>query len=467
MLKRFVGAPLRGCIGAAALVAVSAGLLGGNAAFAASGSEFSKDPIPMKTDAELPQRTPPLIEIGPRFLGSGNIPRGIELPTGAVWSPALWVFGGARTAVQYFDSGDGPEIQEWASRIDLFANLHLTPTERVVLGVSPLRRNGNFTRYTRKGPDGEGFHSEFNTEVTAFFAEGEFGEIFPDLDPDDRLGLDFGFAVGRQPVFFQEGIMFNDTIDAFAITRDTNMFRNVTPDMRLTALVGWNQIHRNDNRDDKNATVVGLFSETDFRSNTLNVDLAYVFSNKAGGSDLGLFGIASTQRIGKYNTAIWANASWTPDRRTSIANEGILLFGQVSKTLPYSEDVVYLNAFLGIDNYTSAARDPTAGGQVGQLGILYSAVGLGRYGSALSNRANRAYGGALGYQMFFDNQRTQLILEVGGRQSTATDTGALATAARLQFALGDRYLLQFDGFLSAIENGNDGAGLRSEFGVQF
>jgi hypothetical protein len=60
-----------------------------------------------------------------------------------------------------------------------------------------------------------------------------------------------------------------------------------------------------------------------------------------------------------------------------------------------------------------------------------------------------------------------IMLYLGGRQSAVMDSGAQATVARLQFTLGDRYLLQFDGFLSAIENGKDGAGLRSEFGVQF
>ena len=442
--------------------------LAAQTALAASGSSaLSTEPIPMKTDDVLPQRTKPLLEIGPRFLDTGNISPGFELPTGAVWQPALWVFGGYRTAVQYFDNGPGREVQEWANRLDLFANLHLTPTERVVFGVSPMNRDGRFTRYARKGPGSEGFHSELNTRVTAFFVEGEFGELFPDLDDDDRIPLDFGFAIGRQPVFFQEGIMINDTIDAIGITRDTNMFRNLSPDMRLTALFGWNQIHRNDNREDKNAALVGVFTETDFRSNTLNVDFAYVFSDKANGSDLGLVGVASTQRVGHYNTAVWANYSWTPDRRSSIANDGALLFGQVSRTLPYSEDVVYANAFWGIENYTSASRDPTAGGQLGQLGVLYAAVGLGSYGAALNNRANEAYGAALGYQMFFDHERTQLILELGGRESTIGGPGALAVGARLQFALGDRYLLQLDGFLSAIEGGQEGAGLRTEMGVTF
>jgi hypothetical protein len=105
-------------------------------AFAAgSGSALSTKPIPMKKAHELPTRTPPLIEIGPRFLDTGNIDPGFTLPTGAVWQPALWVFGGFRTALQYFDNGPGQENQEWASRLDLFANLQFTATERILLGI--------------------------------------------------------------------------------------------------------------------------------------------------------------------------------------------------------------------------------------------------------------------------------------------------------------------------------------------
>ena len=455
-------------IGAAGISAAALGLMACGAIAAESGSALSTKPIPMKKDSELPSRTPPLIEIGPRFLDSGNIDPGITLPTGAVWQPALWVFGNYRTALQYFDSGPGPENQEWANRLDLVANLKLSATERIVLGVSPLRRDGQFTGYTRKGEQQDSFTSEFNANVTTLFFEGEFGEIFPNLDPDDRLGLDIGFSVGRQPLFFQEGIMINDTIDAVGLTRDTNIIPGSSVDSRITVLFGWNDVHRNDNRDDQDAVIAGLFTETDFRSNTLNVDFAYAFSNTGTGSDLGAVGVGSVQRIGHYNSAIWINHSWTPDENTTVANNGTLLFGQFSRTLPHSEDFVYLNAFWGIDQYASVARDPTAGGPLGQMGLLYASVGLGSYGSALSNSANDAVGITVGYQSFYNNEKTQLVLEIGGRHATVSDqNAAIALGARLQIALGDRYYVQFDGFVSDQEGGTQGAGLRTELGVRF
>jgi hypothetical protein len=262
--------------------------------------------------------------------------------------------------------------------------------------------------------------------------------------------------------------MINDTIDAVGLTRDTNVIPGYSVDARVTALFGWNDVHRNDNREDKDAVIAGLFTETDFRSNTFNLDLAYAFSNTGTGSDLGAIGIGSIQRIGHFNTSFWLNHSWTPDPRTAAANSGTLLFGQVSRTLPYSDDLLYLNGFLGIDQYSSIARDPTAGGPLGQMGLLYASVGLGSYGAALSNSANDAVGLSPGYQSCFDNDKTQFVLEIGGRQPTVSDQqAAIALGARLQIALGNRYFVQFDGFVSKQEGGTEGAGLRTEFGVQF
>lgn len=459
------GAGARLVAGAAAALL----LLGvASAASAGDDSALSSKPIPMKTDKELPTRTPPIIEIGPKFLGNGNLDPGITLPTGAVWQPALWVFGGYRTALQYFDDGTGKETQEWVNRLDVFTNLQFTPTERILFGVSPLNRGNKFTGYTRRGAKPDSFDSEANFDVTTLFFEGDFGEIFPNLDPGDKHSLDFGFAIGRQPLFFQQGIMINDTVDAIGITRDTNMIPGWTPDSRVTVLYGWNNVHRADNKNDNDARIFGVFTETDFRVSTVDVDFAYVTSSETNGGDVGLVGIGATQRLGLYNTSFWANMSWAPDRKSAVANNGVLLFGEISRTLPGSDDLVYVNLFWGIDNYTSAARDPTAGGPLGQMGVLYASVGLGSYGAALSNAAAEAVGTAVGYQMFFDNQRTQLVLELGGRQPTVSNRkGAIAAGARLQFAMWDRYRLQFDGFVSDQEGGHTGAGLRSEFSVQF
>ena len=204
-----------------------------------------EEAIPYKGDA-LPERTRPLLEIGPAMLGTGPLDPGFELPTGAIWQPALWVFGQYRTGAGVYKNGGAAEEQEWANRLDLCANLRLSGTGRVLFGLSPLRDEGRFSGYHRRPEQKEGFDSAFSGEITTLFFEGEIGEIFPDADPFDTGGLDIGFTVGRQQLLFQEGLLINDTIDAVAVTRDTLMARDISVDTRVTALFGWGNIHSSD-----------------------------------------------------------------------------------------------------------------------------------------------------------------------------------------------------------------------------
>ena len=452
----------------AAAVAFCAILAAGPAVVRAASSKLSEEPIPMATEDELPARTAPPIEIGPHFLGTGNLPDGIELPTGAVWNPAFWVYGNYRTALQYFDDGTN-ETSEWANRLDLYGNLHLSGTERLLIGVSPLNENGRFSGYTFEPDVDHPWNNEFNTQVTRLFFEGEVAEIFPNLDPDDRGIYDVGFAVGRQPLFFQEGIMINDsTVDGVGITRDTIIIPGLSVDTRVTAFWGWNEINRDDNREDPQAELLGLFLEGDWGPSTVQIDAAYV----DGADDSFHFGIGSSQRatlLGRtINTSVRVNTSDALDRDTAATSDGTLLFGEFSTTARGSGDVMYLDAFWGKDEYSSALRDPDAGGPLGQTGILFAAVGLGNYGSALSNRADNVVGAALGRQFFFDGERRQLILEVGGRSGTEdTTTDQAAVGARYEQALGRRFVFRVDGFAATDENDNDSAGFRTELLTRF
>ncbi len=444
---------------------------------AAEESALTYDPIPMvkeqdvvkinPPDDEVGPRAAPPLEIGPEFLNVGNLPRGYELPTGAIWTPSLWLFGDYRTSIGYFNPPGRFTSAEWAHRLDLFLNLQLSPTERILFGISPLHRRGEFTSVAI-APDGRPSEFKLNRHVETAFFEGEFGEIFPNLTPKDNEGLDFGFSVGRQPIFFQEGMMFNDVLDAVAVTRDTIQLPGLSPDMRLAALYSWANVQRDNNVLDKDAHVWGLFTETDFRISTVNVDAAYVLSSRNNGGDSVHFGASAVQRIGHYNTAFRANASVSLERDTAVADDGVLLFAEVSRTRAYSEDIVYLNAFWGIENYSSAARGATTGGPLGQTGVLFAAVGLGTYGAALGNRADDSFGAVVGHQWFFNRERTNLVLEAGGRYDYAgQDTISGAIGGRLQIGLGNRYILQFDGFVVGRERADFGSGLRSEFRVRF
>ncbi len=441
-------------------------------------SRFSDEPIPL---ADLPGRPPPLLELGEPFLGTGTLSQGIRLPTGAVWQPAFLAFGTIRSAAQGVDDGvAGARFVEAAARFDLLGNLYLTQTERVLIGFRPLDQDGRFTRYTLSNepalPDSlDGFQDELNFGIRTLFFEGDLGELFPALDWDDSGGLDYGIAVGRQPLSFQDGLLIEeDAIDAVGLTR-ANLKVAGLVNMRITGLFAWGDIDRpalGGNAGDKSAWLVGLFTETDSRRRTVEFDALYVSADDETGD--GLFaGLGATQRLGRYSHTLRVLASVPLGDETAASRQGVLLHNQLSWTPHHSHNHVYVNGFLGLGEFRSAARAPSAGGPLGGTGILFAAVGLGRYGAALGNQADRAVGGSAGYQMFFDHTRKQLIVELGGRYTYDADTpgprDALALGARFQMAVGRRGVIVLDGFGAYDLDTVEAVGSRSDlsFGGRF
>ena len=458
------------------IAALAIGISFSAPAFAGDNLTLSETPLPYLGDGVIPERTPPILEIGPKFLGRGPIDAGFEIPTGAIWQPALWVFGDFRTSINYVNDNDSGDLSEWANSLDLFANLQLTGTERILLGVNALRDTAGFSGYVWE-PDNatDGTQNFFNGEINTLFFEGEFGELFPNLDPSDSKAYDIGFSVGRQPLFFQEGLMVNDTIDAIAFNRDTVQFTNVV-DIRMAFVFGWDQIGRDDNEEDPDAYLYGLFTETDLRASTVNVDIAYINSNdettRTGldrGKGDGLYaGVAATQRFGHINTSFRVNGSWALDTPNDAVSNGYVFMGETSLTPYGTDDVAYLNAFVAVDHFSSASRGPSAGGPLGRVGLLFAAPGLGRIGSPLSNRADEVFGGAVGYQKLLNGGRTQLIFEAGGRKSIETNGNDQAgIGMRFQQAVGSRHVLQLDAFATALENESDTVGARGEWLIRF
>lgn len=434
-------------------------------------SRFSDQPAPLRLH-DFPERPPPLLELGDKFLSTGNLQRGYKLPTGAVWSPNLWVYGNFRSAIQTFDPGSAPRTTEWANRLDIFANLQLSPTERVLVGFRPLDQNGTqFTGYNFEPNSSRGTVEAFSPTPRTLFFEGEFGEIFPRLDKGDSRSLDYGFAVGRQPLTLQDGLLVNDdSVDMFSLTRNALRIPGGST-LRVSGFFAWSQVERNNNARDHGARMFGLDAAADFPVSTVEASAVYVTS--AGGGDGIYAGIGSVQRIGKINTVFRINTSLALERPGARVDNGTLLFSELSYTLPRSADLVYFNAFWGIDHFSSADRAPTAGGPLGRVGILNAAVGLGRYGAPLSNQADNAVGGALGYQMYFGElRRRQLVFELGGRAPTHSplllrQEPAAGIGARYQQAFGRRFVLVLDAFGVVREASREAFGGRLEVLVKF
>ncbi len=460
-------------------------------------SRVIDESVPNINPANVPSRPKPIIEIGNPFFGSGNIHKGLELPTGAVWTPTFIVFGTYQSAFQAFEnpaeeprSAQHKPRSEWANRLDLYGNLQLSGTERLLVGIRPFD-DGVFARPGKARYTGANFtpsdgkegwvDNRFNGRITTLFFEGDLGQIFPNLDPFDRKELDIGFSVGRQPLLYQDGIFINDDMDAIGITRNSFLPKGGS-NLQITAVYAWSQINRGDGINHDDPGLLGLFVNTDLGRTTWNLDTAYVLGSGAHGDGV-YAALSATQRIGHLNTtfrvlgskALESHAATgssplsTDGNGSSAVGTGVLLFSEISWTLPWSKDLVYFDGYWGIDRFTSAARGPDRGGPLGRVGILFAEQPIGRYGSALSSNPERSVGAALGYQKYLNSTlRKQIIFEVGGRAPTdSSPTSAAAAGARFQQAFGHHTVLQLDAFGALNEAKGFGYGGRVEFRLEF
>ncbi len=434
--------------------------------------EVRATPRPLLGPGQLPDRPAPLLELGDRFLDTGPLDPGFELPGGTVWQPRFWVFGTARTAIQSFDPGTAPRTTEWANRLDIFGNLQLTGTERAVIGFRPIDRNksGQFSGYRFEPGSNDGGQNFANGNITTLFFEGDLGSTFPDLDKKGILPIDIGYTVGRQPLSYQNGMLLNDTVDTAGLARNS-IHLPFTSNMLVSVFYGWNQIDRTGRPtnlpNDDGPRLYGLSTSTEILNATYDIDVIRVTDQSRFG-DTWYVGGAVIQRFWLINTALRVNSSIASGPETTVSTDGTLVSLESSFTPFRSDDIVYFNPYVAFGTFTQAAKDPIAGGPLAGLGITYAAYGIGTSVSPLSNAARDVAGFALGYQAFWDTHRRSLTFELGVREDTGGNTfNAQAIGIRFQQAIGQRVLLEVDGTASRQEDRPDGYGLRTELLYQF
>ncbi|MFP6746905.1 MAG: hypothetical protein VCD66_04815 [Alphaproteobacteria bacterium] len=453
-------------------------------------------PVPRLPDEPVPYIIPPerpelLVEAGCKFLGRGNLPQGVKLPTGAVLTPCLWVFGTWRTAMQTYESvGPAGRNTELVTRLDLFANLNLTTTDKCIIGVAPFDKNRftNFTRYSWESNQGEeGGRSEAGVFLRTAFCDGDIGSMFPIFDPKGTTLLDFGYSFGRQRIHFQEGIMINDVLDAVGIVRNTLHAPGIS-NIRITGVYAWGSIDRggpgNRQRLNRPGGLYGLFLQADDPTTTWGLDFIALDDDDddtTGGDSLNV-GLSATQRawtpwsrLASFNTTYRVNASFARDTDTALAADGVLVSAEISWTPHNSDDVVYINPFYGFDRFTQVSREPIFGGPLAPLGISFASPSLGNHLSELNSFNTQAAGIAMGYQAFWDNHRRNLVIEIAGLKDNTRNlfkddgngTDAVALSVQLQQAYGQRVQFQLDAFVAYLEGRDHGSGARAEILVQF
>ena len=104
---------------------------------------------------------------------------------------------------------------------------------------------------------------------------------------------------------------------------------------------------------------------------------------------------------------------------------------------------------------------------MGIVGLLFSGNGLA--GAAINNGGNDAYGGSIGYQMFFSPAlRRNLIVEVGGKvDDSSGGTDRFGIAARYSQAVGRHIFFELGGFGVKQESIDEAFGLRTKISLIF
>jgi len=429
---------------------------------------FSDEHIQLRPPSDTGTRPPLITETGDLFLGVGNLYEGFTTPWGAVWQPQLWLFGTMRSSLQMFDNGVADTASEWSNRFDFYANLQLTGTEKILLGIRPLdlNRQNRFSGTALNDSRDGGGTQYFNLNIRTLFFEGDFGSLFPGLDPGGYTWLDYGFSVGRQLLQFQEGILINDEVDALGLVRNNIRLPGVA-NLRSSFVWGWNEVNRSNGVVNDSSNMFGLFNSWDMQKSSMNLDLVLVADNAEDGDGFYL-GYSTIQRIGHYNTAFRINTSFAEGEDNAKVGTGILLSSEVSWTPQSSDDIVYVNTFVASGNFTQVGREPVVGGPLGALGILFASPSLGNFAAELNPFTDDVAGFAMGYEAFWMNHRRSLTLEIAGRKDT--DGGGfddMAVGFEYRHRLWQRVQWQLDAHYSLQERRRDGYGMRSELLYQF
>jgi len=432
-------------------------------------SALSDEAIPLQT-SNFPPRPAPLLELGPKFFGAGYIDPGFQIPTGATWQPQFFLYGLMRSGVQTFDDGVDPRTTQWVNSLELYVNLNLTPTERILVEFRPLDNEADFSGYNFEGPE-VGWQNALNGRLYTLFFEGNFLSLFPNLDDPRNYLLGFDFSIGRQELFLQSGVLLNDSIDMVGITHPSLFWLGGSA-TTATFVYAWGNVHRGNGVLADTAQFVGGYLRNDYHWSTVEVDLFYSTANQADGGD-GFYAAASAiQRIGRFNTNLTLAGSVATNRREPTqesVNTGGLVFGQISTDVVGTENILYLNGFWAIERFTSVSRSPAAGGPLGQTGLLFAATGLGDFGAALGSSGTSSAGAALGYQIFFDNlYRKQLILEVGAQTETSGPTQkSVAAGVQYSQAFGQHWVVTVGGIGALQQDKSPLYGLRMEIDFSF
>ncbi|RUO98499.1 hypothetical protein [Hyphomicrobium sp.] len=428
-----------------------------------------------KTAVEPPR---PLLEIGREQYTSGIYDESSTL-FGKLnpLLPGLSVYGDWRTAMAY-NSNNGKDIAQVATRLNLDVDLKITATERIHAFFTPFQDgNAKFTRFEFSGGDGDGrFTDELDFDPQTLFFEGDLGSIYSGVS-GKYAGFDLPFTVGLFPLFLQNGIWANDAILGGAVTFPAKNSSTLgLSNYDLTFFAAFDNVDNasligvNGKVDNDHANLFGVTTFVDAFNGY--VEAGYGFIQGTGAFDnveQHFLTAAYSRRYANTisnSTRLFAN--FGDDGHGN--GDGFAFISENSLISPLPLTLLpYANFFVGVGN-PEPLVDGNNAGILKNVGINFETDALTGY-PKLDDTASNTFGGALGVEYLF-NLDQQLVFEVATVQPFEND-GIGAKAA--QYGFGVRYqipitrswLFRADATYQIQEGQDDNFGFRTELRSKF
>lgn len=386
-------------------------------------------------------------------------------------------YGDFRNAIAYTDVG-GESNAAIVSRLNLDIDWKITSTERLHMFVRPLDDGANFTRHEFVG-DRQRTKLVDDFDIETLFFEGDIGAILSGFG-DDYARYDLPFAVGRVPLFMQNGIWIEEAFDGFAIsTVAKNSPKLDITNFDVTFFAGFNDVDTrallksNGKRDDRAGNIYGLATFMDVNYGYLEAGWGYVDDRRKSNGDHSYHNmiIGFTKRyFGRISNSVRfvANFGQKPGAGIAQTADGFAVLIENSLiTRKPSTLIPYFNLYYGSDNPLPLARNE---GLLKNTGINFEGDAMGGP-TALDDSANNTYGGAFGLEYLFSLNR-QIVVEVatvqtmGGKRSKVLGN-QYALQVRFQEPLDLAWIFRADLFHAWNDNARDGSGVRFELRRKF
>ena len=366
--------------------------------------------------------------------------------------PGLAIYGDWRTAVAY-NSNNGKDIAQIATRLNLDVDFKITSTERIHAFFTPIQDDNVYSRFEFGGGDGDDqFTAEFDRNPATLFFEGDFGSLYSGFSGKEAR-FDLPFTVGLFPLFLQNGIWANDAILGGAVTLPAkNSAALGLANFDITFFAAFDNVDNagNISADDDEKLLYGVTAFVDAFDGFVEAGYGLIEDDELDGLIEGrdeLDGLlthfltaAYTRRY--YNTLsnstrLFANFANDPfdfeddpkgeSDGFAIISENSLISGLPSTLIPYA------NFFVGFGN-PQPLVDGNGAGILKNVGINFETDALTGF-PKLDDTGSNAFGGAIGLEYLF-NLDQQLVFEVAMVQPFENDgIGAQDT----QFGFGVRY----------------------------